>query len=257
MSSAGGRAAGAARASFTRNPYWAAQRKSRAQLKQFHRARALAGGGTTYDNKPLKLAQSWPIVSGDLVQVTSTSRKRDKENKGKWMKNADGSWMAEDWLGAQGKVLRVMRATGQVIVEGVNMKTRIAQPTADATGHFYKLESPIPYEQVSLVDPTTHQAVKGLKVSKGPVRIAAETGAEIPRPRYAAFLQGTKDPLSRQARTANPLTDTSVEHVLAVTYRKPTITKPVLRSAEEQAADPEAPLTHPEDIELRVARIKF
>jgi hypothetical protein len=133
------------------------------------------------------------------------------------------------------------------------------QPTADATGHFYKLESPIPYDQVALVDPTTHQAVKGLTVSKGPVRIAAETGAEIPRPRHAAFMQGNKDALKTPAgkRPPNPLTDTPVEHVLAVTYRKPTIKPPQLKPADQQN-DPEGVLlAEPEDIELRVARIKF
>jgi hypothetical protein len=115
------------RATFTRSPYWRAQRKLRESVKLYRADLARAGGGTDGRGDPLKMRQGWPIVTGDLVQVTSTSRKRDVDNKGKWLKNADGTFVAQDWLGAQGKVLRVLRATRQVIVEGVNVRTRIAQ----------------------------------------------------------------------------------------------------------------------------------
>jgi len=245
-----------ARAVFRRNPYWAHQRKPRDAAKFYKHKLAMAGGSTDGKGNPLPVKQSWNVVTGDLVQVTESSRKRDKE-KGKWLKNSDGSYVAEDWLGAQGKVLAVLRKTNQIIVQGVNMKTRIAQPTQDATGHFYKMESPIPYSQVRLVDPTTNAPVSGL-VKTGRVRVAADTGARIPRPRYALHLADLKDPaLRRSKKVVNPQTDTLPEHVLTRTYRRPTIVAPQTRPADSTNNDPEALLTMPEDIELRVARIKF
>ncbi len=114
-------------ATFRRNPYWAMQRKPRDQSKYFMRRLAMAGGGTDGKGRPLPMKQSWNVVTGDLVQVASTGRKRDKDNKGKWLKNSDGTYVAEDWLGAQGKVLAVLRRSGRIVVQGVNMKTRIAQ----------------------------------------------------------------------------------------------------------------------------------
>ena len=129
-SKAGEAAAGAAKQQmtrFARNPYWATQRKQVIKTKSYHRNLARAGGAKNEYGQPLFTPQSWPIVTGDLVQVTSTSRKRDKDNRGKQMKNSDGSYVAEDWLGAQGKVLRVLRRTEQIIVQGINIKTRIAQ----------------------------------------------------------------------------------------------------------------------------------
>ncbi len=108
-----------------------------------------------------------------------------------------------------------------------------------------------------LVDPTTNAPISGL-VKTGRMRVAADTGAKIPRPRYAAHLAALKDPATMRAhKFVNPVTDTMPEHALTRTYRRPKITAPQPRPAGEDNNDPEALITLPEDIELRVARIKF
>lgn len=125
---AGAAAAGAARTVIrAMNPYWRPQRNERQAAKLYHRNLARAQGGTDGNGKPLYTPYTWNVVKGDLVQVTTTSRKRDKDNKGKHLKNADGSFVAEDWLGAQGVVLKVLRKQERIIVKGVNMRTRVAQ----------------------------------------------------------------------------------------------------------------------------------
>lgn len=134
-SKAGEAAASAAKQTtrYARNPYWALQRKQVVKTKSYHYNLARARGAKNEFGKPLFTPQSWPIVTGDLVQITSTSRKRDKDNHGKQMKNSDGSYVAEDWLGAQGKVIRVLRRSEQVVVQGINMRTRIAQVRTRST----------------------------------------------------------------------------------------------------------------------------
>ena len=125
---AGAAAAGAVRTVIrAMNPYWRPQRNERQAAKLYHRNLARAQGGTDGNGKPLYTPYTWNVVKGDLVQVTTTSRKRDKDNKGKHLKNADGSFVAEDWLGAQGVVLKVLRKQERIIVKGVNMRTRVAQ----------------------------------------------------------------------------------------------------------------------------------
>lgn len=129
---AGAAAAGAVRTVIrAMNPYWRPQRNERQAAKLYHRNLARAQGGTDGNGKPLYTPYTWNVVKGDLVQVTTTSRKRDKDNKGKHLKNADGSFVAEDWLGAQGVVLKVLRKQERIIVKGVNMRTRVAQVRTD------------------------------------------------------------------------------------------------------------------------------
>jgi len=141
------------------------------------------------------------------------------------------------------------------------------QPTAEATGHFYKAESPIPYSQVTLVDPTTGGPVQGLERA-GRVRIAKGTRAQIPRPSFTEYLEKVKKRKTEGAlltpeQRANPSTDTLPTAVLTRTYTRPDLARPQLephpvsRHGVVYKINDDIRQMMPEDLELRVHRIRF
>jgi large subunit ribosomal protein L24 len=86
----------------------------------------------------------------------------------------------------EGPVLRVIPATGRVVVEGVNMRKRHERPSeANPEGGIMTFEAPIHVSNVMLVDPSGGQASRirvRTEVDGARERIAVKTGNPIPRP---------------------------------------------------------------------------
>ena len=85
--------------------------------------------------------------------------------------------------GAQGKVLRVLREKGRVVVEGVNLIKRATRPNPQKNikGGIVEREAPIACSNVLLVDPDTGKGTRiGVRVEGGErVRYARKSGATI------------------------------------------------------------------------------
>ena len=85
--------------------------------------------------------------------------------------------------GKTGKVLKVDREKGRAIVEGVNIVTKSAKPSAkNPQGGFIKVEAPIHISNLSLIDPKSGEATRiAIKVKEDgtKVRIAKKSGEEI------------------------------------------------------------------------------
>lgn len=102
--------------------------------------------------------------------------------------------IAGDDKGTRGKVLRVLRAKGQVVVEGVNRVYRHLKPSKrNPQGGRLSKEMPVDASNVMLVDPTTNQPTRvGVrylsdgskelfsKKSKNRIRLLSK-----PNPKYA------------------------------------------------------------------------
>ena len=90
--------------------------------------------------------------------------------------------LAGEDKGKTGKVLKVLVDKQRAIVEGVNIVSKSAKPSAkNPQGGFEKIEAPIHVSNLSLIDPKsgkpTRVAIKheGKKV----IRIAKKSGEEI------------------------------------------------------------------------------
>jgi large subunit ribosomal protein L24 len=86
--------------------------------------------------------------------------------------------------GKKGKVMRVFREDGRVLVEGVNVAKRHQRPTPrNPSGGIIEREQPIQASNVMPVDPKTGKAtrvrIKVLENGKK-IRIAAKSGEELP-----------------------------------------------------------------------------
>ncbi|WP_311436157.1 50S ribosomal protein L24 [Hoylesella timonensis] len=84
--------------------------------------------------------------------------------------------------GKTGKVLKVLVADERAIVEGVNIVTKSAKPSAkNPQGGIVKQEAPIHISNLSLIDPKSGQAtrVSVRRDGKNVVRIAKKSGEEI------------------------------------------------------------------------------
>ena len=137
------------------------------------------------------------------------------------------------------------------------------QPTPRRTGHFFKLEAPIPYEHVSLVDPSTGQPVTGLEET-GRIRVARGTGTRIPKPYVARAMEREEE--RRRLKTPpappqrNELTDTSQADAHAITYDRPVVMRPHAIKESEGGkyllAGKQLAMKQ-ETLEARVARIRF
>ena len=86
----------------------------------------------------------------------------------------------------KGTVLRVLRDSGRVVVEGVNMRKRHERPTeANPDGGIMTFEAPIHASNVMLIDPAGEQASRirvRIEADGTKERIAVKTGNPIPRP---------------------------------------------------------------------------
>ena len=91
--------------------------------------------------------------------------------------------LAGEDKGKTGKVLKVLVEKNRAIVEGVNIVSKSAQPSAkNPQGGIVKMEAPIHISNLSLIDPksgkATRVAVKKTDDGKK-VRIAKKSGEEI------------------------------------------------------------------------------
>lgn len=91
--------------------------------------------------------------------------------------------------GKKGKVMRLFKEDGRVLVEGVNLVKRHMKPNPRMQqGGILEREQPIAACKVMPVDPSTG---KGTRVrvktddKGGKIRVAAKSGEEIPSPRKA------------------------------------------------------------------------
>ena len=86
----------------------------------------------------------------------------------------------------EGSVLEVIKNTGQVRVEGVNMRKRHTRPSeANPDGGIISFEAPINISNVMLIDPATDEPSRvRIRVDEDGTkeRIAVKSGNPIPRP---------------------------------------------------------------------------
>ena len=90
--------------------------------------------------------------------------------------------LAGEDKGKTGKVLKVLTDKQRAIVEGVNIISKSAKPSAkNPQGGFEKIEAPIHISNISLIDPKsgkpTRVSIK--REGKKVVRIAKKSGEEI------------------------------------------------------------------------------
>ena len=86
----------------------------------------------------------------------------------------------------EGNVLEVIKDTGQVRVEGVNMRKRHTRPSeANPDGGIISFEAPINISNVMLIDPATDEPSRvrvRIEEDGTKERIAVKSGNPIPRP---------------------------------------------------------------------------
>ena len=91
--------------------------------------------------------------------------------------------LAGEDKGRTGQVLKVEREKMRAIVEGVNIVTKSAKPSAkNPQGGFVKVEAPIHISNLSLIDPKSGKPTRiAIKVNEDgkKVRIAKKSGEEI------------------------------------------------------------------------------
>ena len=86
----------------------------------------------------------------------------------------------------EGTVLRVLRDSGRVVVEGVNMRKRHERPTEqNPDGGIMTFEAPVHASNVMLIDAAGEKASRirvRIETDGTKERIAVKTGNPIPRP---------------------------------------------------------------------------
>ena len=90
--------------------------------------------------------------------------------------------LSGDDRGKQGRVLSVDREKFRAIVEGVNIVTKAAKPSAKhPQGGLIKMEAPIHISNLALIDPKTGKPTSvGHRIEDGKkVRYAKKSGEEI------------------------------------------------------------------------------
>jgi large subunit ribosomal protein L24 len=87
----------------------------------------------------------------------------------------------------EGTVLEVMRDSGRVRVEGVNMRKRHMRPTQEnPDGGIVTFEAPVAISNVMLIDPATEEASRvRIRIEEDGTkeRIGVKSGNPIPKPR--------------------------------------------------------------------------
>ena len=90
--------------------------------------------------------------------------------------------LAGEDKGKTGKVLKVYPEKMRAIVEGVNIVSKSAKPSAqNPQGNIVRMEAPIHMSNVSLIDPKSGKATRiAIKREDGKaIRIAKKSGEEI------------------------------------------------------------------------------
>ena len=143
-----------------------------------------------------KTKKRWNVVRGDRVQVVSNHPDNGK----------------------QGKVLKVIRKMDRIIVEGINVGTKIIKgdPDRGIPRRSVSEERSIPYSSVNLVDPVTNTPTRitySFLEDGTKVRVSKKSGAIIPKPESLKYRQ---TPISSIITES----DTVEEDVWEVTYEK-------------------------------------
>ena len=103
--------------------------------------------------------------------------------------------LAGDDKGKRGRVLRVLRADGKVVVEGVNKVYKHLKPSRrNPQGGRLSKEMPVDASNVALIDPTTNKPTRlGVRYAADGSKelVAKPSGTRIrvlskPNPKYAA-----------------------------------------------------------------------
>jgi large subunit ribosomal protein L24 len=103
--------------------------------------------------------------------------------------------LAGDDKGKRGKVLRVLRAEGKVMVEGINRVYKHLKPSRrNPQGGRLSKEMPVSASNVALIDPQTNEPTRvGIRYTADGTKelYAKKSGARIrtlskPNPKYAA-----------------------------------------------------------------------
>lgn len=83
--------------------------------------------------------------------------------------------------GRTGRVLRVLRQKGRVVISGVNMRTRHIKKTPQAPGRTVRYEASLSASNAMIIDPKTKKRSRiGYKVKDGrKERIAKNSGEEL------------------------------------------------------------------------------
>ena len=92
-----------------------------------------------------------------------------------------------DDKGKEGKIIRVYRKTGRVVIEGVNLvkKHRRAR-TADEQSGIIEMAAPIHSSNVMLIDPKSGEPTRTRRQTDdegNKERVAVKSGESLPRPR--------------------------------------------------------------------------
>ncbi len=91
--------------------------------------------------------------------------------------------LAGEDKGKTGKVLKMLIDKQRAIVEGINIVSKSAKPSAkNPQGGIIKVEAPIHISNLSLIDPKTQKPTRiGIKVNEDgkKVRISKKSGEEI------------------------------------------------------------------------------
>ena len=91
-----------------------------------------------------------------------------------------------NYRNAEGTILRVLRDSNRVVVQGVNMRKRHTKPSqANPEGGIISFEGPIHISNVMLLDPSSGDASR-VRMQVEPdgrkERIAVKSGNPIPKP---------------------------------------------------------------------------
>lgn len=115
--------------------------------------------------KKQPVTNRWNIVRGDMVQVIQGPQ-----------------------TGQKGKVLKVLRESNRLIIDGVNMRSRNVKPLMDGTpGKKVMKPCSVHYSNAMLIDPTNGEPTKIVRryLEDGTkVRVSKKTGTIIPKPDF-------------------------------------------------------------------------
>lgn len=170
--------------------------------------------------RPVEPIKKWHIVKGDTVAVLSGSDK-----------------------GKTGKVVAVLRKQNRVVVEGVNLVNKSMRATETQKGGIIKIEQPIHYSNVNLVDPATGKPTRiAIKyTAEGEkVRLAKRSGTLIPKPEDMKKRRAPRPPQPGPSDT--PATVASAQTFFPTPELAPYLSKgsslfAVRKTAEEKVPD--------------------
>jgi len=83
--------------------------------------------------------------------------------------------------GKRGKVTRVLKERGAVLIEGINQVKRHLKATPQRGGGILEVEAPVALSKVMPIDPTTGKGTRVKYVTKDDKKVrVAKSGANIP-----------------------------------------------------------------------------